>query len=271
MNDLTDKIVSLCKRRGFIYPGSEIYGGLANSWDYGPLGVELKNNIKQLWWKRFVQERDDVVGIDAALIMNPKVWEASGHLKEFTDPLVECKKCHSRFQGRPGGKNKCPDCGNKELSESKQFNLMFKTFIGPTEEKADVAYFRPETAQAMFVNFKNVLDTTRKKLPFGIAQIGKAFRNEITPGNFIFRTREFEQMEIEYFIRENEWETQFEYWKNQMIAWIKELGIDVKKSTKRKSPKANERTTLNERWILNMNFLSAEKSSTDWLTEPTLI
>ncbi|MEK7568413.1 MAG: glycine--tRNA ligase [Patescibacteria group bacterium] len=248
MNDLTDKIVSLCKRRGFIYPGSEIYGGLANSWDYGPLGVELKNNIKQLWWKRFVQERDDIVGIDAALIMNPKIWEASGHLKEFTDPLVECKKCHSRFRADQAEKNKCPDCGNKELSESKQFNLMFKTFIGPTEEKADVAYFRPETAQAMFVNFKNVLDTTRKKLPFGIAQIGKAFRNEITPGNFIFRTREFEQMEIEYFIRENEWETQFEYWKNQMIAWIKELGIDVKKIHEAEIPEG-ERAHYSKRTI----------------------
>jgi glycyl-tRNA synthetase len=219
-----DKIVSLCKRRGFIYPGSEIYGGLANSWDYGPLGVELKNNIKQLWWKKFVQNRDDMVGIDAALIMNPKVWEASGHLKEFSDPLVECKKCHERFRVDQLDKI-CSNCSGKEFSEAKQFNLMFKTFIGPAEEVANVAYFRPETAQAMFVDFKNVLDTTRKTLPFGIAQIGKAFRNEITPGNFIFRTREFEQMEIEYFIRENEWEKQFEYWLEQMKDWLKEIGI----------------------------------------------
>ena len=253
-----DKIVSLCKRRGFIYPGSEIYGGLANSWDYGPLGVELKNNIKQLWWKKFVQNRDDIVGIDAALIMNPKVGEASGHLKEFSDPLVECKKCHSRFRADqafelPPGvtlsefnaphksavgytlklkfipPEECPNCGGKEFSEAKQFNLMLKTFLGPAEEKANEVYFRPETAQAMFVNFKNVLDTTRKTLPFGIAQIGKAFRNEITPGNFIFRTREFEQMEIEYFIRENEWEKWFRHWQEEIINWIKELGIDVKK------------------------------------------
>lgn len=222
-----DKIVSLCKRRGFIYPGSEIYGGLANSWDYGPLGVELKNNIKQLWWKKFVQSRDDIVGIDSALIMNPKVWEESGHLKNFSDPLIECKKCHYRFRrDEMSDKAVCPNCGEKEFSEAKQFNLMFKTFIGPAEEQANIAYFRPETAQAMFVDFKNVLDTTRKTLPFGIAQIGKAFRNEITPGNFIFRTREFEQMEIEYFIRGEEWEKWFEYWLEQMKDWLKEIGIN---------------------------------------------
>ncbi|MDP3052974.1 MAG: glycine--tRNA ligase [bacterium] len=227
MENLLDKIISLCKRRGFIFPGSEIYGGLANSWDYGPLGVELKNNIKQLWWKKFVQSRDDMVGIDAALIMNPKVWEVSGHLKNFTDALVECKKCHTRF--RADESEKCPNCGNKELVAPKQFNLMFKTFIGPAEETSNVAYFRPETAQGMFVDFENVLDTTRRQIPFGIAQIGKAFRNEITPGNFIFRTREFEQMEIEYFIREADWEKYFEYWRKEMIDWIKELGADIKK------------------------------------------
>ncbi|HEY4519239.1 MAG TPA: glycine--tRNA ligase, partial [Candidatus Paceibacterota bacterium] len=186
-DQLMDKIVSLCKRRGFVYPGSEIYGGLANSWDYGPLGAELKNNVKNYWWRRFVQSRDDIVGIDAALIMNPKVWEASGHLKEFSDPLVECKKCHNRFRADKIN-GICPVCGSKEFSEAKQFNLMLKTFLGPAEEKANAAYFRPETAQAMFVDFKNVLETSRRKLPFGIAQIGKAFRNEITPGNFIFRT-----------------------------------------------------------------------------------
>ncbi len=234
-----EKIVSLCKRRGFIYPGSEIYGGLANSWDYGPLGVELKNNIKQLWWKRFVQNRGDIAGIDAALIMNPKVWEASGHVATFSDPLVECKKCHERFRKDflpldidKDGEVKCTNCGasGKDIfTQPRQFNLMFKTFIGPAEEEANVAYLRPETAQAMFVNFKNILDTSRKTLPFGIAQIGKAFRNEITPGNFIFRTREFEQMEIEYFIREKEWEKQFEYWQNEMREWIKELGVDIKK------------------------------------------
>jgi len=247
-NDLMVKIVSLCKRRGFVFPGSEIYGGLANSWDYGPLGVELKNNIKNLWWKKFVQERDDMVGIDAALIMNPKVWEASGHLDFFSDPLMECKKCHYRF--RPdeiegithqkalgtkksfielvSDKARCPNCSSKLVDnfiQPRNFNLMFKTFIGPAEDQTNVAYFRPETAQAMFVDFKNVLDTTRKTLPFGIAQIGKAFRNEITPGNFIFRTREFEQMEIEYFVREAEWEKWFEYWLNEMKDWLKIIGV----------------------------------------------
>ena len=208
-----------------MFPGSEIYGGMANSWDYGPLGVELKNNIKKLWWKKFVQERDDMVGIDAALIMNPKVWEASGHLKNFTDPLVECKKCHNRFRSDTlEGQKNCPECGG-EFTQAQQFNLMFKTFIGPAEESANIAYFRPETAQAMFVDFKNVLNTTRRKIPFGIAQVGKAFRNEITPGNFIFRTREFEQMEIEYFIREKDWKESLEYWLGEMKAWMKLIGL----------------------------------------------
>jgi len=243
--DLMDKVVSLCKRRGFIFPGSEIYGGLANSFDYGPLGVELKNNIKNLWWKRFVQQRDDMVGIDAALIMNPKVWEASGHLKNFSDPLVECKKCHKRFRfdeikskiQNPNDKSNpkskvqnvvCPECGG-EITEAKQFNLMLKTFLGPVENTDSVVYFRPETAQAMFVDFKNVLDTTRRKLPFGIAQIGRAFRNEITPGNFIFRTREFELMELEYFVKEEDWEASFEMWRKEMWSWMTdELGLDKK-------------------------------------------
>ena len=206
-----DKIISLCKRRGFIFPGSEIYGGLANSWDYGPLGGELKNNIKQLWWERFVHQREDMVGIDAALIMNPKVWESSGHLSNFSDPLVECRSCHSRYRSDQLSGIACPQCGKNDWTEAKQFNLMLKTFLGPAEEEANTVYFRPETAQAMFVDFKNVLDTSRKTLPFGIAQIGKAFRNEITPGNFIFRTREFEQMEIEYFINEGDWEGKFEH------------------------------------------------------------
>ncbi len=223
------KIISLCKRRGFVFPGSEIYGGLANSLDYGPLGVELKNNISQLWWKRFVQSRNDMVGIDAALIMNPKVWEASGHLGEFSDPLVECKKCHERFRtDQLDGKNKCPSCGG-EFTEAKQFNLMLKTFLGPAEEKANIAYLRPEIAQSMFVDFKQTLDTARRKLPFGIASQGKAFRNEITPGNFIFRTREFNLMEFEYFIREEEWQKWFEYWQNEMREWIKDLGVNMEK------------------------------------------
>lgn len=225
-NNLMEKIVSLCKRRGFIFPGSEIYGGLSNSWDYGPLGVELKNNIKNLWWKRFVHQRDDMVGIDAALIMNPKVWEASGHLKEFSDPLVECSKCKRRFRADHIKGEKCPDCSGK-LSEPRQFNLMLKTFLGPAEEKANEVFFRPETAQAMFVDFKNVLETSRKKIPFGIAQIGKAFRNEVTPGNFIFRTREFEQMEIEYFIKEEGWEKIFDYWQKEMYSWMTDvLGLE---------------------------------------------
>src|SRR3989344_8930937 len=206
--DLMEKVISLCKRRGFIFPGSEIYGGLANSLDYGPLGAELKKNIKDEWWKRFVRQRTDVVGIDAALMMNPKVWEASGHVAGFSDPLVECKKCHTRYRADQIDMNgSCSNCGAKgAFTEAKQFNLMFKTFMGPAEDKASAVYLRPETAQAMFVDFKNILDTTRKRLPFGIAQTGKAFRNEITPGNFIFRTREFEQMEIEYFVRPDEWE-----------------------------------------------------------------
>ncbi len=231
-NNLMEKIVSLCKRRGFIFPGSEIYGGLSNSYDYGPLGVELKNNVRQLWWSRFVHRRDDMVGIDAALIMNPKVWEASGHLSTFFDPLVECKKCHERFRvdtidlGSP-----CEKCGAKgQFTQPKQFNLMLKTFLGPAEEKANAVYLRPEIAQAMFVNFKNVLDTTRRKLPFGIASQGKAFRNEITPGNFIFRTREFDLMEFEYFVEEKEWEKWFKYWQKEMMEWItKDLGINPKK------------------------------------------
>jgi len=227
-NNSIDKIIALAKRRGFVFPGSEIYGGLANSYDYGPAGVELKNNIKQLWWKRFVHNRDDMVGIDAALIMNPKVWENSGHLKTFSDPLVECKKCHHRFREDKLPDKKCPDCKG-ELTSPKQFNLMLKTFLGPVDNAESTVYFRPETAQAMFVDFKNVLDTTRQRLPFGIAQIGKAFRNEITPGNFIFRTREFEQMEIEYFIKEQEWKNSFEYWREQMWSWMTDdLGLDKK-------------------------------------------
>jgi glycyl-tRNA synthetase len=226
-NQLMEKIISLCKRRGFVFPGSEIYGGLANSWDYGPLGVELKNNIKTLWWKRFVQQRDDMVGMDAALIMNPKVWEASGHVSTFSDPLVECKKCHHRFRADQLESKNCPDCKG-ELMEAKQFNLMLKTFLGPVEDQDSVVYFRPETAQAMFVDFKNILETSRKKLPFGVAQIGKAFRNEITPGNFIFRTREFEQMEIEYFIKEEAWQEVFEYWRKEMQNWM----VDVLGLTK---------------------------------------
>ena len=230
MPELTmDKLVALCKNRGFIFPGSELYGGMANSWDYGPLGVELKNNIKALWWKTFVQERLDMVGIDAALIMNPKVWEASGHLATFTDPLVECRECHERYRAdqidlaRP-----CAKCGNKgTFTEPASFNLMMKTWIGPKEDATAVAYFRPETAQAMFVDFPQVLNASRKRVPFGVAQMGKAFRNEITPGNFIFRQREFEQMEIEFFIHPSEWEKWFAFWRGEMQRWLGLCGIDA--------------------------------------------
>ncbi len=225
-----EKLISLCKRRGFIFPGSEIYGGLANSWDYGPLGIELKMNVKAAWWMRFVRQRKDVVGVDTALIMNPKVWEASGHLANFTDPLVECKKCHERYRADqlPVNTTKCPNCAS-ELTPPRQFNMMLKTFLGPAEDSAHVAYFRPETAQGMFVNFALAAGTSRKRLPFGIAQMGKAFRNEITPGNFIFRTREFEQMEIEYFIKppktDAEWTAHFETWLLEMKQWCAHLGI----------------------------------------------
>jgi glycyl-tRNA synthetase len=222
-----EKIISLCKRRGFIFPGSEIYGGLANSWDYGPLGVELRNNIKQLWWKTFVQQRDDVVGLESAIIMNSKVWQASGHLKHFTDPLVDCKKCKNRFRADQLKENACPDCGG-ELTAVRQFNMMLKTHLGPVENTGSEVYLRPETAQGMFVDFKTIANLTRKKLPFGIAQIGKAFRNEITPGNFIYRTREFEQMEIEYFIEDKDWQKYFEQWLGEMKKWLGLIGVQEK-------------------------------------------
>jgi glycyl-tRNA synthetase len=222
-----DKLVALCKQRGFVFPGSDIYGGMANSWDYGPLGVELKNNIKQAWWKKFVTSRLDMAGIDAALVMNPKVWEASGHISNFTDPLVECRQCHERYRADQIDLEKpCAKCGNKgTFTAPASFNLMVKTWIGPKEDASAVAYFRPETAQAMFVDFPQVLMSTRKRVPFGVAQIGKAFRNEITPGNFIFRTREFEQMEIEFFVHPSDAERQFEYWLGQQKEWLAECGI----------------------------------------------
>ena len=219
-----EKLVSLCQRRGFVFPSSEIYGGLSSCWDYGPLGVELKQNIKQAWWRAVVQERDDMVGLDASILMHPQTWSASGHLKQFTDPLVECKKCHLRWRTDEVTDQNCPSCGG-ELTEPHLFNLMFKTFMGPVEEEANVVYLRPETAQGIFVNFQNVLNTTRKRLPFGIAQIGKAFRNEITTGNFIFRSREFEQMEIEYFVKPGTDEEWFNYWLEERRNWYVNLGI----------------------------------------------
>jgi len=234
--NLMEKIVYLSKRRGFVFSGSEIYGGLANCWDFGPLGVEMKNNIKRAWWKKVVLERDDVVGLDSAILMNTKTWEASGHVSGFSDPLVECKSCHSRFRadyllkGEYGeveikdGYPRCPLCGGA-LTEEKKFNLMFKTFFGPAENSASVVYLRPETAQGIFVNFKQVIAASRKKIPFGIAQVGKSFRNEITPGNFIFRTREFEQMELEFFVEPNEDKKWYKYWREERLDWYLDLGI----------------------------------------------
>ena len=219
-----DTIVSLCKRRGFIFPSSEIYGGFGSTWDYGPLGSLLKNNVKAAWVKSVAQERDDMVLIDAAILMAPQVWRASGHLESFTDPLVDCLVCRQRFRADHLESDRCPACGG-ELTEARQFNMMFKTFVGPVEEEAAVAYLRPETAQGIFVNFKNVQTTTRRKLPFGIAQIGKAFRNEITPGNFTFRTREFEQMEIEYFVTPGTDEEWHEKWVNDRVAWYHRYGM----------------------------------------------
>jgi len=219
-----DKLVSLCKRRGFIFPSSEIYGGLGACYDYGPLGVELKNNVKKAWWKSAVQDRDDMVGLDASILMHPQTWVASGHVAGFADPLVECKQCHQRWRADHIKDGKCPACGG-ELTEPRMFNLMFKTFVGPVEDEASVVYLRPETAQGIFVNFQNVLNSTRRKLPFGIAQMGKSFRNEITTGNFIFRMREFEQMEIEYFVKPGTDEQWFKHWVEQRFNWYSNLGI----------------------------------------------
>ncbi len=219
-----DAIVSLCKRRGFIFQSSEIYGGVGGSWDYGPFGVELKRNIKDVWWRDVVQCRDDMVGLDAGILMHPRVWEASGHVDGFTDPLVDCKNCKKRFRADHVEDGKCPECGG-ELTEPRMFNLMLKTFLGPVEDEASVTYLRPETAQGMFVNFANVLDVSRKKLPFGIAQIGKAFRNEITPRNFTFRTREFEQMEIEYFVKPGTDEEWHERWVEERFEWYVQYGV----------------------------------------------
>ena len=248
-----EKVVALCKTRGFIFPGSEIYGGLANSWDYGPLGVEFKNNVKRAWWKRFVQESRYNVGLDSAIIMNPEAWVASGHVGGFSDPLMDCKQCHGRHRADKliedyafqNGTNdnpaawtfeemsafikekgiECPTCGGHEFTDIKKFNLMFKTFIGVTEDSSNTVYLRPETAQGIFVNFPAIARSTRKKLPFGVAQIGKSFRNEITPGNFTFRTREFEQMELEFFCKPGtdlEW---FNYWKSFCHQWLLDLGM----------------------------------------------
>ncbi len=224
-----EKIVSLCKRRGFIFQSSEIYGGLNGAWDYGPLGVELKRNLKNYWWRVVVHERDDVVGMDGSILMNRAVWKASGHEETFSDPMVDCRTCKARLRAdqitNKKGEKQCPTCGGKDLTEPRAFNLMFKTYVGATEDESSVTYLRPETAQAMFVQFKNVLDVARKKLPFGIAQIGKAFRNEINPRNFTFRSREFEQMELEYFCRAEEGMRLLEYWKEERLKFYENIGI----------------------------------------------
>jgi glycyl-tRNA synthetase len=249
-NTKLEDIVSLCKRRGFIYPGSDVYGGLSGTWDYGPLGVALKRNIMQLWWKMFVEDRDDMLGVDAAILMNQKVWQASGHVDTFTDPLVECSNCHARHRAdKLDDPNKCPTCGKTDtFSEPKQFNMMFRTFVGPTNlgpinepdgnmineetgnellafDPASVSYLRPETAQGIFTNFKNVVDSFYPDLPFGLAQQGKAFRNEISPRDFVFRSREFEQMEIEYFVNPDKWEEAFEAWVTLVHDWCDALGL----------------------------------------------
>jgi len=236
--NVMDKIVSLAKRRGYVFQSSEIYGGLGSVWDYGPLGVELKRNLKERWWRSMIYERDDIEGVDAAILMHPKVWEASGHVAGFTDPLVDCKQCKNRFRaddprikGTPGQPDaQCPACGTKgNLTAPRMFNLMFKTFMGPVEEQAAVVYLRPETAQGIYVNYLNVLQSSRQKVPFGIAQIGKAFRNEITPGNFTFRTREFEQMEMQFFVKPGDDERWFEEWKAARMQWHVDLGITAAK------------------------------------------
>jgi len=221
-----ETIVSLCKRRGFIYQGSEVYGGLSGTWDYGPLGVALKRNIMNLWWKTFVEDRDDMYGVDAAILMNQKVWQASGHTETFTDPLVECSNCHGRFREDKIDTSKCPSCGTKDsFGSAKQFNMMFSTTVGPVADENSISYLRPETAQGIFTNFKNVVDSFSPNMPFGIAQQGKAFRNEISPRDFVFRSREFEQMEIEYFVDPDNWEAEFEKWVSDIADFLDAIGL----------------------------------------------
>jgi glycyl-tRNA synthetase len=235
-----EKIVSLCKRRGFIFQSSEIYGGLNGCWDYGPLGAELKRNLKNYWWRVMVHERDDVVGMDGSILMNRAVWKASGHEDTFSDPMVDCRTCKARLRAdqviEKKGVRRCPNCGGKDLTEARPFNLMFKTYVGATEDESSVTYLRPETAQAIFVQFKNVLEVSRKKLPFGIAQIGKAFRNEINPRNFTFRSREFEQMELEYFCRPKQGGELLEYWKEERLKFYENIGIPREKLHARNVP-----------------------------------
>lgn len=277
-----EKVVSLCKNRGIIYPGSEIYGGLANTWDYGPLGVEFKNNVKKAWWKKFVQQSKYNVGLDSAILMNPEVWVASGHVGSFSDPLIDCKECKSRFRADKliedfyfennlgninvdGWENEkveelmkeknicCPNCKKQNFTGIRRFNLMFKTFQGVTEDSKSEIYLRPETAQGIFVNFKNIARTSRKKVPFGIAQVGKSFRNEITPGNFTFRTREFEQMELEFFCKPGEDLEWYEYWKNYSFNWLLSLGMN--KETLRLRDHEQEELSFYSKATCDIEFL----------------
>jgi glycyl-tRNA synthetase len=267
-----EKIVALSKRRGFVFPGSDIYGGLANTWDFGPLGVELRNNIKQLWWKTFVQRRRDMVGLDSGILMHPRVWEASGHVVNFNDPLIDCRTCKARFRADHVLEEKlgitdaatktpeemsailreanlaCPNCGNRTLTDARQFNMMFSTSIGPVSETGTQVYLRPETAQGIFVQYKNILATSRQKLPFGVGQIGKSFRNEITPGNFVFRLLEFEQMEIEYFVKPEESAAQFESWLEAMQGWIDLIGLSPEHVRVREHDE-NERSFYSSRTV----------------------
>ena len=294
-----DKIVSLAKVRGFVYPGSDIYGGLANAWDFGPLGVQLKNNVKAAWWKKFVQENPYNVGIDCAILMNPQVWVASGHVGGFSDPLIDCKQCKSRQRAdnlvedynRDNGidgvsvegmsndelvsyiKEKnipCPHCGGHDFTDVRKFNLMFKTFMGVTEDAKNEVYLRPETAQGIFVNFANVQRSSRRKIPFGICQIGKSFRNEITPGNFIFRTREFEQMELEFFCEPDTDLDWFHYWKNYCYEWLLGLGLRRKSFAQETMPRKSLRSIPRQRQTLSSLFRSAGVSFGVLPTEQTM-
>ncbi len=269
------RLVSLAKRRGFVFPSSELYGGLQGFWDWGPLGVELKNNIKREWWKRFVQNRGDVVGLDSAIITNPEVWEKSGHTQVFQDKLLECRECHQRFRDVDistvdGTGGSCPNCSSRNFEPAKEFNLLFETRVGPVFDSKSTAYLRPETAQNIFVNFENIVSSTRAKVPFGIAQIGKAFRNEITPGNFIFRSREFEQMELEYFVREKEANTSFDFWVDESLAFYSDLGIKKKNLRKREQSKAElahyakATTDLEYRWPFSGGAGSALGGDKGW-------
>ena len=260
-----EKLASLGKRKGFIFRSSEIYGGLGSTWDYGPLGVELKRAVMNAWWTEIVSKREDVVGMDAAILMNPEVWKASGHVGSFQDPLVECNKCNRRFRQDHVEGEACPECGG-ELSEPRMFNLMFKTFIGPVEDDSSVAYLRPETAQGIFVNFRNVQEASRQKIPFGIAQLGKAFRNEITVGNFTFRSREFEQMELEWFCHPDEADKWFEFWLDARFRWYESLG--VKKERLRLRP--HEDDELAHYAKARTSNTSSRSAGRSWRGSPTV-